>query len=81
MMELWGATLHPSPSAVTDYGRALLAEDPDHPGSLGIAISKAISMAVGDPEVRYALGSVLNHVILHQTIIGEEAIKQMAMAG
>ena len=72
MMEVWGATVHPSPSQVTEYGRSLLADDPDHPGSLGIAISEAISVAAADPAVRYSLGSVLNHVILHQTIIGEE---------
>ncbi len=80
MMELWGATLHSSPSNLTEFGRSLLAENPDHPGSLGIAISEAVAMAVADPEVRYSLGSVLNHVLLHQTIIGEEALKQMAMA-
>ena len=55
-----------------------MAEDPDHPGSLGIAISEAVSEAVEDPHVRYALGSVLNHVLLHQTIIGEEALLQLA---
>ncbi len=79
MMEVWGATVHPSPSEVTEYGRSLLAEDPDHPGSLGIAISEAVSQAVEDPATRYALGSVLNHVLLHQTIIGEEALLQLAM--
>ncbi|MEM7324984.1 MAG: TrpB-like pyridoxal phosphate-dependent enzyme [Actinomycetota bacterium] len=81
MMQTWGATVHPSPSEVTEYGRSLLAEDADHPGSLGIAISEAVSMAVADPNTRYALGSVLNHVLLHQTIIGEEALKQMAKVG
>jgi len=81
MMEIWGATVHPSPSEVTDYGRALLAENPDHTGSLGIAISEAVSQAVADPHTRYALGSVLNHVLLHQTIIGEEALLQMAKVG
>ncbi len=81
MMEVWGATVHPSPSEVTEYGRGLLAEDPDHPGSLGIAISEAVMMAVEDPNTRYALGSVLNHVLMHQTIIGEEALKQLAMVG
>ncbi len=79
MMEIWGASVHPSPSEVTEYGRSLLAEDPDHPGSLGIAISEAIMMAVEDPQTRYALGSVLNHVLMHQTVIGEEALKQLAM--
>lgn len=81
MMEVWGAKVHPSPSNVTDYGRQLLAENPDHPGSLGIAISEAVSMAVADPNTRYALGSVLNHVLLHQTIIGEEAMLQLAKIG
>ena len=81
MMEIWGATVHPSPSTATEYGRSLLADDPDHPGSLGIAISEAISVAAADPAVRYSLGSVLNHVILHQTIIGEEALRQLAMVG
>ena len=81
MMEVWGATVHPSPSDVTEYGRELLAESPDHPGSLGIAITEAVSAAVADPNVRYALGSVLNHVLLHQTIIGEEALLQLAKVG
>ncbi len=81
MMEVWGATVHPSPSDVTEYGRELLAADPDHPGSLGIAITEAVSAAVADPNVRYALGSVLNHVLLHQTIIGEEALLQLAKVG
>ncbi len=81
MMQTWGASVHPSPSEVTEYGRSLLAEDPDHPGSLGIAISEAVAMAVADPNTRYALGSVLNHVLLHQTIIGEEALKQLAKVG
>lgn len=78
MMEVWGATVHPSPSRETDFGRALLAENPDHPGSLGIAISEAVEAAVKDPDARYSLGSVLNHVLLHQTIIGEEALLQLA---
>ena len=81
MMEVYGATVHPSPSNVTDYGRSLLAQDPDHPGSLGIAISEAVAMAVADPKTRYALGSVLNHVLMHQTIIGEEALLQLAKVG
>jgi tryptophan synthase beta chain len=81
MMQVWGATVHSSPSDVTDYGRSLLAEDPDHTGSLGIAISEAVSMAAADPGVRYALGSVLNHVLLHQTVIGEEALLQLAKVG
>ncbi len=81
MMEVWGGKVHPSPSEVTEYGRQLLAQDPDHPGSLGIAISEAVGEAVEDPTVRYALGSVLNHVLLHQTIIGEEALLQLAKVG
>ncbi len=81
MMQVWGATVHPSPSEVTEYGRGLLADDPDHPGSLGIAISEAVMMAVDDPNTRYSLGSVLNHVLMHQTVIGEEALKQLAMVG
>ncbi|MEZ5373214.1 MAG: TrpB-like pyridoxal phosphate-dependent enzyme [Microthrixaceae bacterium] len=81
MMEVWGATVHPSPSELTEFGRELLAENPDHPGSLGIAISEAVAMAVADPEARYALGSVLNHVLLHQTVIGEEALLQLAKVG
>ncbi|MGI8754198.1 MAG: TrpB-like pyridoxal phosphate-dependent enzyme [Acidimicrobiales bacterium] len=81
MMETFGASVHPSPSDLTQSGRAVLAEHPDSPGSLGIAISEAVEMAAADPDTRYALGSVLNHVLLHQTVIGSEAIKQMALAG
>ncbi|MCP4962808.1 MAG: TrpB-like pyridoxal phosphate-dependent enzyme [Actinomycetia bacterium] len=81
MMEIWGASVHPSPSDVTEFGRQLLAKDPGHPGSLGIAISEAVSMAVDDPNTRYSLGSVLNHVLLHQTIIGEEALLQLDKVG
>jgi len=81
MMEIWGATVHPSPSDVTEFGRQLLAENPDHNGSLGIAISEAVAEAAPHDDVRYALGSVLNHVLMHQTIIGEEALLQMEMAG
>ena len=81
MMEVWGATVHPSPSDLTEAGRAILARDPDSPGSLGIAISEAVEAAVGDPDTKYALGSVLNHVLLHQTIIGEEALLQLAKVG
>jgi tryptophan synthase beta chain len=80
-MEVYGATVHPSPSDVTEYGRSLLAIDPDHPGSLGIAISEAVAAAVADPQARYSLGSVLNHVLMHQTVIGEEALLQLAMVG
>ena len=81
MMETFGATVHPSPSELTESGRAILKDHPDSTGSLGIAISEAVEVAAPDPATRYALGSVLNHVLLHQTVIGEEAIKQLAMAG
>jgi tryptophan synthase beta chain len=81
MMETFGASVTPSPSRETASGRAILAEHPDSTGSLGIAISEAVEVAAGDPTSRYALGSVLNHVLLHQTVIGLEAIEQMAMAG
>ncbi len=81
MMEIWGGEVHPSPSTRTEFGRALLAEDANHPGSLGIAISEAVSEAVGNEQTRYALGSVLNHVLMHQTVIGEEALLQMAKVG
>ena len=80
MMEIYGATVYSSPSDQTDVGKKLLSEDPGTPGSLGIAISEAIEVAAKDEGTRYALGSVLNHVLLHQTIIGEEALKQMALA-
>jgi len=81
MMEIYGGILHPSPSDRTEYGRKLLAENPDHPGSLGIAISEAVGEAAANPNARYALGSVLNHVLMHQTIIGEEALLQLAKVG
>jgi tryptophan synthase beta chain len=81
MMNTWGAEVIASPSKLTNAGRQILAEHPDSPGSLGIAISEAVEAAVTDPETKYALGSVLNHVLLHQTVIGQEAIKQMEMAG
>src|SRR6478672_5450461 len=81
MIETFGGTVHPSPSELTSAGRAILAEHPDSTGSLGIAISEAVEVAGGDPAARYSLGSVLNHVLLHQTVIGEEAIKQLAEAG
>jgi tryptophan synthase beta chain len=81
MMRTWGATIHSSPSDLTEAGRAILAEHPDSPGSLGIAISEAVEAAMADPDARYALGSVLNHVLLHQTVIGEEALKQLAKVG
>jgi tryptophan synthase beta chain len=78
MMEVYGATVHRSPSDLTQAGKAIRAEDPQHPGSLGIAISEAVEVAAQDPDTRYALGSVLNHVLLHQTVIGEEALLQLA---
>jgi tryptophan synthase beta chain len=81
LMEAYGATVHPSPSDLTSAGRAVLAKHPDSTGSLGIAISEAVEVAGPDPAIRYALGSVLNHVLLHQTVIGEEALKQLAQAG
>jgi tryptophan synthase beta chain len=81
LMETYGATVHPSPSDVTNAGRSILAAHPDSTGSLGIAISEAVEVAATNPDTRYALGSVLNHVLMHQTIIGEEAIKQLAEAG
>lgn len=81
LMETYGARCLPSPSTETDAGRAILAKDPNNPGSLGIAISEAVEMAAKDPQVKYSLGSVLNHVLLHQTVIGQEAIKQLELAG
>jgi tryptophan synthase beta chain len=80
MMEIYGATLHPSPSDLTEAGRSVLAEHPDSPGSLGIAISEAVEAALQREDTRYALGSVLNHVLLHQTVIGQEALIQMELA-
>jgi tryptophan synthase beta chain len=81
LMHTWGATVQPSPSNETEYGRKLLQEQPDCPGSLGIAISEALEDTAKHPNTKYALGSVLNHVMLHQTVIGQEAIRQMEMAG
>jgi tryptophan synthase beta chain len=81
MMETWGAKCVPSPSPDTNAGKKFLAQDPEHPGSLGISISEAIEDAVTTKDTRYSLGSVLNHVLLHQTIIGLEAHKQFAMIG
>jgi len=81
LMETYGARCIASPSNETESGRAILAKDPNNPGSLGIAISEAVEMAAKDPAVKYSLGSVLNHVLLHQTVIGQEAIKQFEMAG
>ena len=81
MMQIWGAEVFASPTDMTESGRAILAADPDSKGSLGIAISEAVEEAAGRADTNYALGSVLNHVLLHQTIIGLEAKKQLAMAG
>ncbi len=80
-MRLYGAEVLASPSPLTASGRAILAEHPDSPGSLGIAISEAVEEAAGREDTHYSLGSVLNHVLLHQTVIGQEAQKQMALAG
>jgi tryptophan synthase beta chain len=81
MIRAWGARIHSSPSELTESGRAIRKEFPDSPGSLGIAISEAVEIAAQDPDAKYALGSVLNHVLLHQTVIGEEALLQFAKAG
>ena len=81
MIETFGGVIHPSPSTLTEAGRAVLAEHPDSTGSLGIAISEAVEVAAQNEDTNYALGSVLNHVLLHQTVIGEEALLQLAMAG
>jgi len=81
LMHTWGANVHSSPSDQTEYGRKILQQDPHCPGSLGMAISEAIQDTMSHPQTKYSLGSVLNHVCLHQTIIGQESIKQMALAG
>jgi tryptophan synthase beta chain len=82
LMETYGAQVFPSPTVRTEYGRSVLANDPENPGSLGIAISEAVEVAVkSNGNKKYSLGSVLNHVLMHQTVIGEEALKQMEMAG
>jgi len=81
MMQVWGGEVTPSPSTETQAGRQILAADPDCPGSLGIAISEAVEAAVSRDDTKYSLGSVLNHVILHQTIIGLEAEKQFDQIG
>jgi tryptophan synthase beta chain len=81
LIEAFGASVTPSPSGETESGRAILADHPDSNGSLGIAISEAVEVAAKDPQTKYALGSVLNHVLLHQTVIGLEAMEQMALAG
>jgi tryptophan synthase beta chain len=81
LMETYGSEVVPSPSSTTNYGRAVLAEHPDSPGSLGMAISEAVEDAATRDDTKYSLGSVLNHVILHQTVIGQETIEQLEMAG
>ena len=78
LMQVWGATCVPSPSSETEAGRNVLAADPECPGSLGIAISEAVEVAAANKDTKYSLGSVLNHVLLHQTIIGLECEKQLA---
>ena len=80
MMQTWGAEVFASPTNLTAAGRQILQRNPDTPGSLGIAISEAVEEAIGRADTNYALGSVLNHVMLHQTVIGLEARKQMALA-
>jgi tryptophan synthase beta chain len=81
MMETWGAEVYSSPSNRTKFGRSILEKEPDHPGSLGIAISEAIEDVLNDDKARYCLGSVLNHVLLHQTVIGLEVKKQLELFG
>lgn len=81
MMQTWGADVFASPSDRTEAGRKILAEDPESPGSLGIAISEASEVAAKDEHTKYSLGSVLNHVLMHQTVVGQEALAQMEMAG
>ena len=81
LMETYGAEVVASPSPTTNYGRSVLAATPDSPGSLGMAISEAVEDAATREDTKYALGSVLNHVLLHQTVIGQEALEQMGMAG
>ncbi len=81
LMETYGAQVVASPSPTTEYGRSVLAETPGNPGSLGIAISEAVEDAATRDDTKYALGSVLNHVLLHQTVIGQETLLQMEMAG
>ena len=81
LMETWGAQVHASPSNLTESGRKILADEPDSPGSLGIAISEAVEQAGAREDTRYALGSVLNHVLMHQTVIGQEALAQLGKIG
>ena len=81
LMETYGAKVYPSPTNLTNAGRRVLESNPDSPGSLGIAISEAVEVAATNEDTKYSLGSVLNHVLLHQTVIGLEAKKQMEIAG
>src|SRR5437879_10696296 len=82
LMQTFGANIHASPTNLTDAGRSILAKDPENPGSLGIAISEAVEVAAkSGGTVKYSLGSVLNHVLMHQTIVGEEAMLKMEKAG
>ena len=81
LMQTWGAEVYPSPTNLTNAGKKILAEDPDSPGSLGIAISEAVEDAATHEDAKYSLGSVLNHVILHQTIVGLETKKQLELIG
>jgi len=81
LMRMFGAEVYPSPSMETESGRALLAQDPNSPGSLGMAISEAVEIAIKNDDTKYSLGSVLNHVLLHQTVIGQETLMQLEMAG
>ena len=77
LIRTYGGTIHSSPSTLTESGRAILAKTPDTTGSLGMAVSEAVEVAANDPDARYALGSVLNHVVLHQSVIGQEAVEQL----
>jgi tryptophan synthase beta chain len=79
LIETFGATIYPSPSDRTDAGRSVLETDPGSPGSLGLAISEAIEVAAKNEDVKYSIGSALNHVLMHQTIVGEETLKQLAL--
>jgi tryptophan synthase beta chain len=81
LMNSYGAKVLPSPSQHTEAGRKALEQDPDHPGSLGLAISEAVEVAMSRDDTHYSLGSVLNHVLMHQTVIGEEALLQLGKAG
>jgi tryptophan synthase beta chain len=81
LMNTWGADVFASPSNTTDAGRAILAANPDDGGSLGTAVSEAVEMVLKNEDARYCLGSVMNHVVMHQTVIGEEALRQLEMTG